>query len=164
MQKLFLLGLVITFGLTGCSKINSRVATRLNQDATLTGNLPVNPLQWKVITTSISQKDSSMSTIFGNDIAVQYARSAAGHNYPIGSMISLVVWSEEEDPRWFGGRIPASPKSVEIVTVKTSADHKPLYAYQTFSGSPLKQTGGNETPSPIGRTAYLLSQRAAVMP
>ena len=93
MQKLFLLGLVITFGLTGCSKINSRVATRLNQDATLTGNLPVNPLQWKVITTSISQKDSSMSTIFGNDIAVQYARSAAGHNYPIGSMISLVVWS-----------------------------------------------------------------------
>src|SRR5271170_8158988 len=102
-----MLGAVLVVGLTGCSdQLNSRVATKLNQDAMLVGDLPSNPLNGKVIITSwISKQDSTMSTMFGNDVAVQYARTNAGMMYPAGAVLSVVTWGQQEDPRWFGGNI-----------------------------------------------------------
>jgi Cytochrome P460/Haem-binding domain len=135
-----------------------------NQGAELTGELPANPLEWRVIGSALDQQDSTMSTLFGNDLAVQYARTSAQHNYPAGSMLSLITWTEQDDPRWFGARIPATPKSVEFVTVRLDAEHRPLYSYQDFEGSPLKKTQAQESSTPNERTAYLLAQPAAVMP
>ena len=151
-------------GLTGCSEQNPRVATTLNQRAPLAGDLPSNPLQSKVITSAINQRDSTMWTLFGNDLAVKYARTNSRHDYPAGSVLSLVTWEQQEDSRWFGGRIPAAPKSVEIVTVSMGAEHRLSYSYQEFEGTALKKMSDQEGPAPNDRAAYLLSQRAAVMP
>ncbi len=160
-----LLSAVFTLLLAGCaSDVNPRVATRPNNDAALTGDLPVNPLQWKVITSAIDKQNSTMYTLFGNDVAVQYARTHAQHDYPAGSTLSLVTWSQQEDPRWFGGNIPSAPKSVEFVAVALGPDKKPTYVYQEFEGSPLKKTSSQESTAPDGRSAYLVNQRAAVMP
>ena len=105
-----------------------------------------------------------MYTLFGNDLAVQYAHTNPQHDYPAGSVLSLVTWSQQEDPRWFGENIPAAPKSVEFVTVGVTDNHKPVYSYQDYEGAPLKKISAQESPRPEGRTAYLLSQPAAVMP
>ena len=40
-----------------------------------------------------------MYTLFGNDLAVQYAHTNPQHDYPAGSVLSLVTWSQQEDPR-----------------------------------------------------------------
>lgn len=151
-------------GPTSCSKQNPLVATTLNERASLAGDLPSNPLRSGVITSAVNQRDSTMWTLFGNDLAVKYARTNSGHDYPAGSMLSLVTWEQQEDRRWFGGEIPGLPKSVEVVTVSTGAEHRPSYLYQRFEGAPLKKVSTLELATPSERAAYLLSQRAAVMP
>jgi len=109
--------------------------------APLAGTLPLNPLQWNVITSSVDHQASTMSTL-----------------YRAGSVLAMVTWTQQEDDRWFGARIPGPPKSVEFVTVTAG----PNYSYEDYQGSPLQKTS-----SQAGRKVRLddlLSRRAAVMP
>ena len=160
----YLLGAALAVGILGCSNQNSSLVAAQNKSAALAGDLPFNPLQGKVITSWIDQQDSTMSTLYGNDLAVHYARTNKEHNYPPGSVLSVVTWKQQEDPRWFGARIPSTVKSVEYVMVKTALDQKPSYSYQAYEGLPLKRTLVQEGPTANDRTIWLLSQRAAVMP
>jgi hypothetical protein len=164
MKLIYLISAVLPLGMLGCSDQNPRVTTKFNQEASLVGNLPWNPLQGKVITSWIDKQNSTMSTLYGNDTAVQYARSNSQHNYPSGSVLSLVTWNQKEDERWFGGKIPAAPRSVEFVTVGSTEDHRPSFSYQQFEGAPLAKIAGQDGPVPNDRAAFLLSQRAAVIP
>jgi hypothetical protein len=174
-KTIYLTGLSLALLVAGCSQQpNERVATRLNHEASTVGDLSFQPLKNKVITSWIDKswidksgtdkQASTMSTLFGNDIAVSYARTNTQHDYPAGSVLYLATWSQQEDPRWFGGNIPAAPKSVEVVTVSTTADHHLLYSYQQYTGSPLKQVAQQQGTTPGDRAAYLLSQRSAVFP
>ncbi len=152
------------FCLAGCSKPVPAVLTRFNDSAALNGNLPTNPLHWQIITSAIDHKNATMYTVFGNDDAVTYARSHDDQNYPPGSILSLVTWSQTEDPRWFGGKIPGNTQSVEFVEIKPDADHGRLFSYERYTGAPLAKVFSVTTAEPNERAAYLLSQRAAVMP
>ncbi len=49
---------------------------------------------------------------------------------------------------------------VEFVTVSRHGS----YSYQRYEGSPLKKVANVEGSDPKDRAAYLLAQRAAVMP
>jgi hypothetical protein len=161
MRAVFFLGVALSVGLVGCTeRVNPRVQTKLNQDAALVGGVPSNPLRGKVITSWIDKKDATMSTLYGNDVAVQYARMNAAMMYPVGSVLSAVTWGQKEDPRWFGGNIPAKANSVEFVIVTGLG----AYSYQRYEGSPLKKVASVEGNDPKSRAAYLLAQRAAVMP
>jgi hypothetical protein len=164
MKHVPLLGMVLSLAILGCSDQNSRVTTKFNEDASLVGSLPMNPLQGRVITSWIDKRASTMSTLYGNDSAVQYARAHFQHDYPSGSIVTLVTWNQKEDDRWFGGRIPTKPKAVEFVKVGGASDGRPWYVYQKFEGEPLQKTSSQEGPVPNERALYLLSQRAAVMP
>ncbi len=154
--------LLVALGLGGCASENPRVVTRLNDGAALVGNLPFNPLTHKVITSWIDKQSSTMSTLYGNDVAFGYARANAGRDYPAGSLLSVITWSQQEDPRWFGGNIPAKVKSVEFVTVGVGADQRPSYVYQKYEDAPLRKTP--EAPAANQRVEFLVAQRAAVMP
>ena len=122
-------------------------------------DLPANPLKWDVITSFVDAPSGSMSTLFGNDDAVKTARSGAAGKYPAGSVLSLVSWSQREDPHWFGARVPAEVKSVEFVTLSTGE----TCAYEEYKGSPLTRTLPDERLAKE-RCAQLLSVRAAVLP
>jgi hypothetical protein len=158
MMKILLAGLIF---LVGCTGENARVATTLNKEAALVGELPWNPMQGKVITSWVDRQASTMTTVFGNDVAVRYARTNPETKYPAGSVLSVVTWSQQEDSRWFGGSIPAHAKSVEFVSVGSGAA---AYSYQRYEGSPLKKVAGEDGAAPNERAAYLLGRRAAVMP
>lgn len=165
MKRLCLFSSVaLLLALAACTSPNRRVATTLNNNAALTGHLTWNPLQWEVITSTVDAHDSTMSTLFGNVSAVQYARTHSDRDYPDGAIISLVTWKEREDPRWFGGRIPDKPASVEFVSVSVESAHRHSYSYAYYEGAPLKQAIPPEGQPSADRIAYLLSQRAAVMP
>jgi len=164
MKRLLIAATFAMVVVCGCGGVNPRVATRLNDAATLSGTLPGKPLAGRVITSWIDKSDAqhpTMSTLFGNDAAVGFARSNSGHEYPVGSVLSLVTWGQQEDERWFGGNIPAGVRSVEMVAVKSGPDGKAAYEYRRFEGSPLKDVG---TQSAGDRVTFLLVQRAAVMP
>ncbi|MGA8500453.1 MAG: cytochrome P460 family protein, partial [Candidatus Sulfotelmatobacter sp.] len=132
--------------------------------ASLVGPLPANPLQWKIITSTIDKADSTMSTLYGNDVAVRYARANSQHNYPAGSVLSLVTWTQREDDRWFGAKIPDRVKSVEFVFVDAAADGRQSYSYQQYEGAPLTMASEQKGFAPNDRATYLLTQRAAVLP
>jgi hypothetical protein len=157
-------GLGMLVVLAGCSSQQPTVVATLNRNAFLTGELPANPLQWRVIGTLIDQSASSMSTLYGNDIAVDYARTHAQHQFPNGSTLARVTWTQKEDERWYGAKIPDHVKSVEFVLVKTAPDGLPLYSYQKYEGTPLTRVAAEEGSAPSEGAANLLSQRAAVMP
>ncbi len=166
-QRSYLFAAVLSLGVlsvAGCSNPYAPIVAELNKGAVLPSNLPSNPMQDKVITSWIDRNDSTMSTLYGNDIAVQYSRTSQQQDYPSGSALSLVTWNQQDDPRWFGAKIPAKVKSVEYVVIKTSPDHHTSYAYEFYAGTPLKKTSDQQGPTPAPRAAYLLSQRAAVMP
>lgn len=149
--------------LIGCSEPNARVKTRLNRDAEVSGELPYNPLEWEVIASTLNHNDHTLATVLGNDRAIAYARKNATHAYPAGSLLSVITWSQEEDPRWFGGNIPGNVRSVEFLEVQSGQDHG-IYLYTLYGGSPLRKLVSAEEKSPTGRVAYILGQRAAIMP
>jgi hypothetical protein len=149
--------------LVGCSQPNARVTTRFNRDAEVSGELPYNPLQWEVIASTLNHNDHTLATVLGNDRAIAYARRNAAHAYPVGSVLSVITWSQEEDPRWFGGNIPRNVRSVEFLEVQSGQD-RGTYLYTLYGGSPLRKLNSTEEKSPTGRVAYILGQRAAVMP
>jgi hypothetical protein len=159
-----LIGIMLWLSILGCSNQNPVLTATQNKAATLTADLPFNPLQGKVITSWTNKQDSTMSTLYGNDVAIHYARTNDQHDYPAGSVLSVVTWKQQEDPRWFGARIPATVWSVEYVVVKSSSDQKPSYSYQAYEGEPLKKMLPEGGPAPNERAIWLLSQRAAVMP
>jgi hypothetical protein len=154
------------FGLSmfGCSGAETKISATINQSASLVGPLPANPLQWKIITSSISKADSTMSTLYGNDLAVRYARANSQHKYPAGSVVSLVTWTEREDDRWFGAKIPDRVKSVEFVGIDVAVDGRLSYSYREYQGTPLTMVSEQKGFTPNDRAVYLLAQRAAVMP
>ena len=152
-----------TLVLSGCSVPNTKVHTHLNVDAALTGDLPSDPLKWRIITSGVNVQDSMMFTAFGNNAAIEYARSHGPLRYPVGSVLSVVTWKQQEDNRWFGGKIPAQLVSVEFVEVRRASDGTPLFDYRSYKGYPLKKIESDES-RVNERTAYIASLRAAVMP
>jgi Cytochrome P460 len=143
------------------------LAATINENGSLSAAqssaLPANPLKWRIITSSIDPQNSTMSTLYGNDTAVRYARSNTKHDYPPGSQIALVTWTRRDDPRYFGAKIPDHLKSIEFVSI-TELPGETNVAYQKFEGSPLMQTQSDDSPSPSPSALALLQLRAAVLP
>jgi hypothetical protein len=162
MKTLCFIATVLSLGCLGCSNDGAKVSASMNAAPAI--EFPANPLQWRVITSAINKRDSTMWTLYGNDLAVDYARTHSQHDYPAGSQISLVTWTQREDPRYFGARIPGQVKSVEFVVVSAASDGRPSYSYSAYEGASLRKVSAPEGGTSNDRTVYLLSQRAAVMP
>ena len=164
-QTVCLCGLTLALvGLLGCTTQNPRTITKIDLDACVNGDLPWRPQDGGVIALWVDEKHATMSTLYGNDLAVEVARSADHAVYPAGAAIALVTWKQKEDLRWFGASVPAGVQSAEFVTVTTTSAHQSAYLYKRFSGNPLRQSQSEEISSPQGRVEYLLSQPAAIMP
>jgi hypothetical protein len=62
-DRIFLAAFGMLLAIAGCSTQQPKVVATLNRGAALTGELPANPLQWRVIATLIDQGSASMSTL-----------------------------------------------------------------------------------------------------
>ena len=163
MTTRYLLVIAYLLTLAGCLPINPRVMTRLNGSAALNGDLPVNPMEWQVITSGVDPRNATMFTLFGNEVAVRHTRSSTARDYPEGSVLAMATWQQQEDSRWVGGKIPDLILSVEFVDVRVVAHGMQSNAYRAYKGSPLKKTTTPDIQAG-SRVALILSLRAAVMP
>jgi hypothetical protein len=157
-----LLSAFLLLSMVGCAHRPSS-SELINKEAALVGDLPFTPLQWKVICSSISRRDRTMATLYGNDLAVNHAREGLQASYPQGSELSLVTWSQQADKHWFGARMPAAVRSVEFVSVDYDSSQRPLLSYEEFRGAPLRKVPP-VTSAVNSRIAYILGQSASVMP
>ncbi|MCF0058560.1 cytochrome P460 family protein [Dyadobacter sp. CY356] len=155
MKDIIRLSFLSLLGLASCAKEHL-----YNESASLADSTKISGvLEGKVITSMVDKKEKTMSTLYGNDIAAEHARSAKDEKYPAGSELSLVTWSQKDDIHWYGANIPGEIKSVEIVKY-VSADSIILESYE---GKPLqlKKTDIESADKKIG---YITGQRAAVLP
>lgn len=154
---------------------HAKVRDIYNREASLRDSSVFNPLAWKVITSFVDKNHHTMSILYGNDIAVLAARLNPGPGYPAGSVLSLVTWSRKEDRNWYGGSIPAAIQSIEKVTCEpemlsgsrfsNGGLAKGVFAsYESYAGSPLKKTDGQDSVVILKRIADLVSRRASVLP
>jgi hypothetical protein len=127
-------------------------------------SLPINPMEWRLITTVMDTRMHRMCALYGNDQAVDHARLGAGPAYPAGSEISLVTWTQQEDKHWFGANIPSEIFSVEWIWFTDSPNHKSRPAYRLYSGKPLRLQQDNNSLTIQQRVNYILDQKASVIP
>jgi hypothetical protein len=80
-----------------------------------------------------------------------------------GSVLSLLTWSQREDPHWFGGRIPAEAQSIECGIIG-SKDNPAAASYQRYDGSELQRTKLKDAQAASARRDAIPSERASVMP
>lgn len=105
---------IVVLSLFGC---NPKNGLGLNENASINslGNLPENPLLLKAISASIHQKDNSMTMLYGNDFAYNYAKMSSKDNYPTGSVLYGVTWQLQEDEQWFGANISENIRKIERI-------------------------------------------------
>jgi mono/diheme cytochrome c family protein len=134
-----------------------------NRAAVFPATLPYQPLRWTPITMFVDPKTHAMSTLYGNEAAISSVRarssSPGAPQYVQGAVLSLVTWSQRDDPHWFGGRIPDAPSSVEFVTI--GAQNAP--SYHRFAGSNLAAQALTSAEA-SRRTGFLLAQQPAPLP
>lgn len=159
----YLLSVLFVLGtIDGCGNHAASTPEPVGEEVSVSANLPFNPFQWKIISSSINPQTGTMATLYGNDLAVQTARHGSQPAYPPGAVLAMVTWYQQEDNRWFGARIPGRMKSVEIVAMEQDGHSR---SYQEFSGSPLIMTKLVPAPAlPDPRIDYILALRASVMP
>ena len=136
-----------------------------DQSALLPDSAGAHPLMGKVITSFVNVRAETMSTIYGNEVAVKYARS--GKPYSLGSVVSLVTWSQRDDPHWFGGRIPKGLESVEVVRFGAGGAGLTGVAggpeYSRYEGTVLaKKVVAADVAAQ--RVQYIVGKKASVIP
>jgi hypothetical protein len=146
----------------GCAEKRTNPSDLINQEASLPAGLPFDPLQWRVISSSINRRDATMSILYGNDLAVTQARQPAQASYPAGSVLSLITWTQKDDDHWYGARIPARIKSIEFVEVKSAGPASNVY--QDYEGQPLQKAPEKDATTLNERINDILNRRASVMP
>jgi hypothetical protein len=134
-----------------------------NESAAIPAGAPVQPLNWRVITSSIDPTHQTMSTLFGNDTAIESARTPGHAEYPAGSVLAMVTWSQREDEHWFGGRIPQRFRAMEIVHVTPGPDGRPSADYERLEGASLAKASDSPADAEAKKSS-ILALRASVMP
>lgn len=133
----------------------------LNVEASIqqSDELKENPLLMSPITSSIQPKQKTMSTLYGNDVAFNYAKTNFNSNYPQNSTLYEVTWMQKPDELWFGANIPKEVISVEKITFLD----KSVIAYEMFQGKTLKKVKMDDLKENLRRES-ILSQKMAVSP
>jgi hypothetical protein len=160
MKITYILFAAAVFILSACN--NRKPAEELlNKKAAIPASFNFSKAGLKVITSSINKKEQTMSTLYGNDLALKTAISGST-NYPPGENLTLVTWKQQDDDRWFGARIPGDLLSVEVVKTIGSNTGNTITNYQRFTGKEL--VANTDTAHQQERISYIFSQKPSVMP
>lgn len=154
-----LIGLLV---LDACSQ-HGVPASQLNEAASLPTSFNFSKLRLRVLTSFINRRQATMATLYGNDLARQAAPKRIDSAQP-GEVLALLTWQQQEDPHWFGARIPGALRSLELLRVVPGpglAGH-PTVMYQVFTGKNLILQA--DTLHRQERITFLLTQKLAVLP
>lgn len=130
----------------------------VNNAAAIPASFNFGKMDYKVITSSINKKKGTMSTLYGNELALKASIADTGTIAP-GEVFALVTWKQQADDHWFGANIPGNLQSVEYVK---TADAGNKISYQRFEGKGLVLSA--DTSQSRERIKYILDQKPSVMP
>lgn len=114
-----------------------------------------------VITSNFNKKRGTMSTLYGNEAALEAARDGSSQHVP-GEVFTLVTWVQEANPFWFGGNINGARQTVETVRV-SPADKDNVrvdYEVETDGENVLEKVNFDKQE----RINFIFDQKASVFP
>jgi len=132
----------------------------INKEASLPEAFNFSKLGLKVISSSINKKLKTMSTIYGNDLALNAAK--AGTPVQAGEVLAMLTWKQKEDEHWFGANIPGDLQTLEMIRTSPDAQKSVKVNYQRYEGKKLtlkQDTTGNDK-----NIKYIFEQHPSVMP
>ncbi|MDN5289501.1 MAG: hypothetical protein JWR38_5775 [Mucilaginibacter sp.] len=162
MKALYISLTAITLIVSACN--NRKPSDELlNKKAAIPASFHFDSAGLKVITSSINKKNRTMSTLYGNDLALKTAVSGS-EDYPAGENLTLVTWKQQDDDSWFGARIPGDLESVEVIKTTNSTEGMGITVinYQKFEGHEL--VINPDTLHQQERIKHIFAQKPSVMP
>ncbi|MCF0075573.1 hypothetical protein LZD49_34185 [Dyadobacter sp. CY261] len=149
------LGLI---SITGCNKATDPDQL-INKPASIPDSLGLSDMQGQVVSSFINKKTQTMGVLYASGPALKSADIIAMDKK--GKTLTLVTWRQQDDPHWFGARIPADLLSVERIMLSDSESAAELQ-YQKLAGSNL--TGVADTTGRSKRIGFILSLKPSVIP
>jgi hypothetical protein len=159
MKLAYLLFPALILSLSACSG-HKDPQESVNKEASLPASFNFSKLGLKVISSSVNQKNSTMSTLYGNDLALKVAKT--GSAVQPDEVLAMITWKQQEDKRWFGAKIPGQIVSLEMLKTTRGITTESIIDYQRFEGSKLalkKDTAGDAE-----SINYIFAQKPSVMP
>ena len=157
MRSAYILLAFTAIMLAACTSTTNNTAL-VNDAASLPSSFNFGKMSFKVITSFINKKQGTMSTLYGNELALKAATVGTG-TVTAGEVFALVTWKQQADDHWFGAKIPANLLSVEYVKTGEENNH---ISYQKFEGKNL--TLSTDTSNNQARIEYIFDQKPSVMP
>lgn len=116
---------------------NMKNKNNVNEKASVSAldELPENPLLLSPITFSIDPNQSTMSTLYANQVALLHAKTKANSAYPTGAVLYEVTWKQKADSLWYGANIPS--QIIRVERIQFTGDSSPKY--ELYAGHPLKK-------------------------
>ncbi|WP_219225817.1 cytochrome P460 family protein [Pedobacter antarcticus] len=150
---------LLIFGLLfGCQQNHPE---NRNREASLPASFEFSKLGLKTISSIINPELGTTSTLYGNDNALEELKGLTS-NHMVEKTLVLVTWKQQDDPRWFGAKIPSDLKLVEVLKTKSSFKDYENVDYRIYEGRTLgnrKDNLKNED-----RIKFITSIQPAVMP
>lgn len=151
---------IILIGIhTSCSSTPS-ADQLINEKASLPASFQFDKLGLKVIATLVNKNEHTMSTLYGNSLALEAAKTGE-HMIGDGEVFALITWNQQADENWYGANIPAELQSVELLHI-SATNGRGVFKYQSFKGKTLQPN--KDTLQQDERIVYILSQKPAVLP
>jgi hypothetical protein len=157
MKSAYILLAGIALALGACTNTVSNTAL-INNEATIPASFNFGKMGFKVITSSINKKKGTMSTLYGNELALKAATAGTG-TIAAGEVFALVTWRQQADDHWFGANIPGNLQSVEYVKTSDAGNN---VSYQRFEGTSLVLSA--DTLHNRERIKYIFEQKPSIMP
>lgn len=153
----YLLAIILIALFTGCVQTTAP-ADLINKKASLPGTFTISDLHQRVLSSFYNTKDNTNSVLYGDNGAEQVLQKHNTATSPAFSL-TLFTWHQQEDPHWFGARIPGDLVSVERLTKERTGDR---LSYQKLTGKQL--TAVDDTAGSGKRIRFILSQQPLIQP
>ncbi|MBO9658269.1 MAG: hypothetical protein J7527_05535 [Chitinophagaceae bacterium] len=115
----------------------------------------------QVITSVINNRDSTISIIYGNDRAIDFARNKQSL-HRAGEKYVMVTSAQKPMPHWYGTNMNGVVLTVEYVTTISDKGGSVVLDYKIQHNNPGAVVG--ESFGNISRVEFITSQQAAVIP
>jgi hypothetical protein len=150
----------LAFLLAACTD-NTNTVSLVNEKAAIPASYHFSQKGLKVVASFINKKQHTMSTLYGNDLALQTAKSGDTNKVP-GEAFILVTWNQQDDDHWFGAKIPSDLKTIEVVKTGGADQNSADVTYNCYEGKALRLN--TDTTHNQDRIKYIFDQKPSILP
>lgn len=141
----------------GCH-VSPKLDEPVNKNASLPAEFNFSSKRLRVISSIINKTKGTMSTLYGNDIAIDAAKSGNQKNTP-GIELTLITWQQKPNKYWFGNNIPGKLLTIETVEANQITAKVSYKCFNEHNQSLILNPADTDS-----RIAFILTQKPSVMP